>query len=334
MIKRFIIGAAIAVVTAVSAFAQTNPLDPCPDCLPCTNCVFGTNAPQPPQEFPTNALLARLSSVTSGFGAIAYTNYGWLLDSNNLLVSAGASPWNNAASDPFTVLVYNLSVTNTVPDRAYTVQFAPTLTGPWTDVVSPFYGSTNNSELTFQTFLNKTNYQAGFWRAKQQDGFVLYAMAYTNGFSGGAPSGCPGTYHGYINYVRTVAQGWGFIPDTNVLHHTATDLREPTNNLELVSDYGFFVCHTNSVDWTNIPSLTPPLYGTAARMTVFFKNFPTNQAYALLFKGFFEPTNNIVPHLIGPPPPAFYVQPFADLDSIQQQAMGITNLISDPQDPE
>lgn len=336
MIKRNLFIGAVALltaITAVNAFSQSNPLDPCPDCLPCTNCVFGTNSSLPPQEFPLNTLLVRVS-VTSGFGALVMTNYPWVVDTNNLLVSGGFSSWNNANSDPFTVLQYNLTVTNTLPLRAYTVQFAPSLTGPWADVTPIFCGSTNSQEVTLVTFLNKTTYQAGFWRAKQQDGFVYYAYAFTNGFSGGAPSGCPGTYHGYINYVRTVAQGWGFIPDTNVLDHTVTDVREPTNHLQLVTDYGFIACNTNTVDWTNIPTLTPPLFGTAARATVYFKNYPTNQAYPVLFRGFLEPTNNIAPHLVGLPTPTFEIQPFTELDDIQQKAMGLsTNQLITSHDP-
>lgn len=318
------LGAALFAAVTFTAHAQ---IDPCPDCVPCTNCVSGTNAPYVPPEYPLDAVLVRVQSIlTPGFVQV-YTNYGWMVDSNNLLVSAGASPMDSATASQYGNLYYNIAVTNTDPTHAYTIQWTTDLGSTnWSDLGGIFFGTTNNSEYVVQ-MVGGPNIPTIplFWRAKQQPGFVAWVHAYTNGLPGGSPGGCPGTYNGYINWAFHIPQ-WGFVPDTNVLHHTATDVWEPTNRLEFVTDYGLFMCASNTVDWTNNPSLNPPLYGDSARFSVFFKTYPTNQYYPLYIVGYLYPgTNDISPHIAGQPvnktPLRFEWQ---ELDTTQMKALGLT----------
>lgn len=314
--------ALLAVITSINVFAQPVP---CPDCPPCTNCPPYTNAPFVPTEYPLDTVLVRVASVLTPGWVQVYTNYGWIVDSNNLLISAGSSGFDSATASQYGNLYYNIAVTNTDPTRAYTIQWTTDLASTnWTDIGGIFIGTTNDSEYTVQ-MVGGPNIPGVnlFWRAKQQPGFVAWVHAATNGFVGGSGS-CPGTYHGYINWTFPLPT-WGYTPDTNQWHHTATDLLEPTNSLELFTDYGYVVCNTNTVDWTNSPTLNPPLYGTRARFTAFFKTYPTNQNYPLYFVNYFQPTNDIRPHIAGQTVnKSFTVQPWTEMDSLQMKAAGLT----------
>jgi hypothetical protein len=311
---------------AVITTAHAQPV-PCPDCPPCTNCPPYTNPPPIIQEYPLDAVLVRVSSVlTPGFVQV-YTNYGWMVDSSNLLVSAGASSFDTATAAPYGSLYYNIAVTNTDPTRAYTVQWTTDLGSTnWNDLGGIFIGTTNDSEYTAQ-MVGGPNIPGVnlFWRAKQQPGFVAWAHGATNGFLENFPGSCPGPNHGYINWVFHLPE-WGYHPDTNVTDHLTTDLLEPTNHLEMVTDYGYVLCNTNTVDWTNDPSLNPQLYGTAARFSVFFSVYPTNQAYPLYFRNYLLPTNDITPHIAGQPvnKKSFTIQPWVEMDATQMKALGMS----------
>jgi hypothetical protein len=313
---------------AVFFAAITVSAQDCPICPGGTNGTGGgpyTNVPVPPQEYALDAVLVRVQSILTPGWVQVYTNYGWMVDSNNLLVSAGASAVDSATAAPWGNLYYNIAVTNTDPTRMYVVQWSTSLNGDWYTMGAPFIGTTNNSEYVVQ-MVGGPNIPSIplFWRAKQQPGFVAWVHAATNGFVGGTAGGCPGTYHGYINWAFHIPQ-WGYVPDTNVLHHTATDVLWATNSLEFGTDYGLFMCASNTVDWTNNPALNPPLYGDAARFTVFFKTYPTNQNYPLYIVGYLPPgTNDISPHIAGQPRHSFTVQPWQELDSIQMKGMGLS----------
>jgi hypothetical protein len=321
--KLLTLGAALfAAIT--TAHAQPTP---CPDCPPCTNCPPYTNPPPVIQEYPLDTVLVRVASVlTPGFVQV-YTNYGWMVDSSNLLVSAGASPFDSATAAPYGNLYYNIAVTNTDPTRAYTIQWTTDLASTnWSDLGGIFIGTTNNSEYTVQ-MVGGPNIPGVnlFWRAYQQPGFVAWVHAATNGFNGGTAGGCPGTYHGYVNWAYMLPT-WGLTPDTNQVHHTATDLLEPTNSLEFFTDYGYYACNSNTVDW--VTNANNQLYGTRARFSVFFKTYPTNQPYPLYFRNYLQPTNDITPHIAGLPSSGtkskWTVQPFKELSSDQMKALGLT----------
>jgi hypothetical protein len=323
-----IVAAAMMAALTINVAAQPSP---CPECEPCTNCPPYTNAPFVPQDYPLDTLLVRVISITNSAGGLVYTNYGWALDTNNLLISAGGSGYDITQSAGYPALKYTLGITNTYPSRVYSLQFSTNVAGPYSDVGSPFYGTTNRSEFVTTTTLSNLN-STGFWRAKMQPGFVLYTMAATNGFGGGGSSGgCPGPYTGYINYVRRATNGWGYTLDTNVIPHAATDLREPTNRLELGTIYGYFICGSNTVSTT---SNAVTVIGDRARFSIFFRTYPTNQAYPLWVKGFIEPTNAfsipspqfVSSSVIGGGPGPFDVQvsPFIEMDTNQMNWNGFT----------
>lgn len=322
MKKRLLLGAVITAIAAVNSLAQ---IVPCPDCPPCTNCPPYTNNPIPPTEYPLDTMLMRVASVVNPTNGLVSTNYGWTVDTNNLLISAGGSGFDNSMSAGFSTLIYNIAITNTSPYRVYTLQFSPTVDSGYTNVTGPFIGTTNSSEYLASIVL--PNSGNGFLRVIQQPGFISWAQAWTNGIVGGSGNGCPGSYHGYINWAFHIPQ-WGYYPITNLTDHTGTDLREPTNKLELATDYGWVQCATGTVDWTNSPTLNPPLYGTRARIAIFFKTYPTNQVYPLWLQGYYEPTNGFNPHSIIGGGGGLIVQPFEELDDIEATNWGITEFMT------
>lgn len=323
MKKRLLLGAVITAIAAVNSYAQ---IPPCPDCVPCTNCPPYTNT-FTPTEYPLDTLLLRVASIVNSTNGLVSTNYGWFQDTNNLLMSAGGTGFDGSMAAGFSSLTYNLAITNTSPYRVYAIQYSPTVNGIYTNVTGVFIGTTNSSEYLASVVLPNSS-ASGFLRVQQQDGYISWAQAWTNGINGNFPGSCPGPYHGYINYVFHIPQ-WGYLPITNLTDHTATDLREPTNKLELVTDYGYTVCDTGTVDWTNSPTLNPPLYGRAARFSVFFKTYPTNQAYPLWIRGYYPPTNGYTPFsIIGGGGTPLQVQPFEELDDIQATNIGITDFMT------
>ena len=99
---------------------------------------------------------------------------------------------------------------------------------------------------------------------------------------GGSQGTCPGTYAGYVNYTKTIAQGWGWAPDTshgNTIF-TATDTNRVNTKVEYVGKYGDNGCNQTTVTVPNPP--ISPVY----RFAIYFtSNVPTN-AYAITLDGF------------------------------------------------
>jgi hypothetical protein len=97
--------------------------------------------------------------------------------------------------------------------------------------------------------------------------------------SGGSHGSCPGPYAGYVNYIKTVSQGWGWAPTGTV--HTASDGSGRTDTkVEYVGKYGDSGCDQTSVTIPHPPA--SPKY----RFTIYFpNNVPTN-AYPLILEGF------------------------------------------------
>ena len=98
---------------------------------------------------------------------------------------------------------------------------------------------------------------------------------------GGGQGTCPGAYAGYVNYTKTISQGWGWAPDTNTTStFTATDTNRTNTKIEYVGKYGDVGCNNTTV---TVPS--PPI-STVYRFTIFFtNNVPTN-AYSITLDGF------------------------------------------------
>ena len=96
---------------------------------------------------------------------------------------------------------------------------------------------------------------------------------------GGTQGTCPGKYAGYVNYTKTISQGWGWAPSGTV--HTAADGGGRTDTkivyLGLSYDSG---CHQTSV---TIPN--PPI-STNYRFTIYFPNNVPTTNYPIVLTGF------------------------------------------------
>jgi len=98
---------------------------------------------------------------------------------------------------------------------------------------------------------------------------------------GGSQGTCPGPYTGYVNYRKTVSQGWGWGPSTNTTIHTATDGAGRTDTkVEYGGKNGDKGCDQTTVMIPD-PTLSPKY-----RFSIYFtNNVPTN-AYPITLSGF------------------------------------------------
>jgi hypothetical protein len=99
---------------------------------------------------------------------------------------------------------------------------------------------------------------------------------------GGGGGSCPGPYTGYVNYTKTIAQGWGWAPDTTNgnTHFTATDTNRTNTKIQYGGAYGDNSCGQTTVTLPTSP--VSPVY----RFTIYFtNNVPTN-AYSITLDGF------------------------------------------------
>src|SRR5882724_7017176 len=99
--------------------------------------------------------------------------------------------------------------------------------------------------------------------------------------SGGTQGGCPGPYAGYVNYIKTVSQGWGWSPSTNTTLHTAADGTTRTDTkVVYVGKNGDLGCNQTLV------TVPDPSYSPKYRFTIYFpNNVPTN-TYPITLVGF------------------------------------------------
>lgn len=98
--------------------------------------------------------------------------------------------------------------------------------------------------------------------------------------SSGSSGSCPGSYAGYANYTKTLAQGWGWAPTSGTTTHTATDLNRMDTKVQYSGKLGDGDCNQTSV------SVPDPTYSTKYRFTIYFtNNVPTN-AYSITLDGF------------------------------------------------
>jgi hypothetical protein len=96
----------------------------------------------------------------------------------------------------------------------------------------------------------------------------------------GSSGTCPGAYAGYVNYMKTVSQGWGWVPTVGETVHTATDENRSDTKVVYLGKYSDNGCAPTSVTVPH-PTMSPKY-----RFTVFFPcNVPTN-SYALTLTGF------------------------------------------------
>jgi len=100
--------------------------------------------------------------------------------------------------------------------------------------------------------------------------------------SNGAIGDCPGYFAGYINYTKTIAQGWGWIPLTNsTTVFTAADGGGRTNTKVMyLGKFGDSGCGQTMV---TVPYPPPsPSY----RFTIYFPNNVPSTNYPIVLTGF------------------------------------------------
>jgi hypothetical protein len=100
--------------------------------------------------------------------------------------------------------------------------------------------------------------------------------------SGGTQGTCPGYYAGYVNYTKTIAQGWGWAPATNTTTlFTASDGGGRTNTKIMYGGkYGDTGCGLTTVTVPNPPP--SPKY----RFTIYFPNNVPTTNYPIILSGF------------------------------------------------
>lgn len=100
-------------------------------------------------------------------------------------------------------------------------------------------------------------------------------------FSNGSQGSCPGSFVGYVNFTKTVAQGWGWSPSTNTTVHTVTDTTRTDTKIQYVGKYGDAGCNQTSV------TIPHPTYSPKYRFSIYFpNNVPSTNAYPITLVGF------------------------------------------------
>ncbi len=99
---------------------------------------------------------------------------------------------------------------------------------------------------------------------------------------GGSGGGCPGNYAGYVNFTKTIAQGWGWAPDPNSTVYTATDNNRSDTNVQYLGKKGDNNCNQTTV------TVPYPAYSAVYRFTIYFPdNVPTTN-YPITLSGFLQ----------------------------------------------
>jgi hypothetical protein len=97
--------------------------------------------------------------------------------------------------------------------------------------------------------------------------------------SGGSQGSCPGSYAGYVNYPKTISQGWGWAPVGTV--HTAADGSGRTDTKIVYGGLSYDSgCHQTSV---TIPH--PPI-SAKYRFSIYFPNNVPTTNYPIVLTGF------------------------------------------------
>jgi len=97
---------------------------------------------------------------------------------------------------------------------------------------------------------------------------------------------CPGKYAGYVNYKKSVAQGWGWAPDHNAGNtiHSAADNTRSDTKVEAVGNADDRFCGQTSVPNTHAGSPAPE--DTKFRFTIYFTNNVPTSSYPITLNGF------------------------------------------------
>jgi hypothetical protein len=96
---------------------------------------------------------------------------------------------------------------------------------------------------------------------------------------GGTQGTCPGNYAGYVNYTKTISQGWGWAPTGTV--HTASNGGGRTGTIVVyLGKYGDTGCNQTTVTIPNPPP--SPSY----RFAIYFPNNVPTTNYPIVLTGF------------------------------------------------
>jgi hypothetical protein len=98
---------------------------------------------------------------------------------------------------------------------------------------------------------------------------------------GGTQGTCPGSYAGYVNYTKTVSQGWGWVPSTNTTIFMASDGGGRTDTI--ITYLGKRT--DNGCNQTSVVIPNPPV-STAYRFTIYFPNNVPTTNYPIALSGF------------------------------------------------
>jgi hypothetical protein len=98
---------------------------------------------------------------------------------------------------------------------------------------------------------------------------------------GGTLGTCPGSYAGYVNYSKTIAQGWGWTPVSGAPVLTASDGGGRSDTIIMyLGKYGDSGCNPTTVTIPNPPP--SPSY----RFTIYFPNNVPTTNYPIVLTGF------------------------------------------------
>jgi hypothetical protein len=101
--------------------------------------------------------------------------------------------------------------------------------------------------------------------------------------AGGATQGtCPGRYAGYINFTKTIAQGWGWTPSTNTT--TVFTAADGSGRTDTKIVYLGIYCD-NGCNQTSVTIPNPP-YSPKYRFTIYFPNNVPTTNYPIVLTGF------------------------------------------------
>lgn len=99
--------------------------------------------------------------------------------------------------------------------------------------------------------------------------------------SNGTQGTCPGKYAGYVNYTKTIAQGWGWAPSTNTTTFTAADGGGRTDTSIV---YGG-LSYDSGCNQTSVTIPNPP-YSVKYRFSIYFPNHVPTTNYPIILTGF------------------------------------------------
>lgn len=140
-------------------------------------------------------------------------------------------------------------------------------------------GSTSTTFTKNASSLSKSSMTMSTMDLGGGGGIVVFGAPVTGGGGGGT---CPGKYSGYVNFVKTMSDGWGWAPSSGTTTHSATDGNRSDTKVQYLGYYGDSACALTTISTSTSPM--SPVY----RFTVYFPQgttVPTN-SYPITLTGF------------------------------------------------